>query len=48
MASNVEVGLLGKQRYPTANIFNYDGVGTYKFDSTVLTHQPGQPLGVQL
>jgi hypothetical protein len=38
--NNIEVGLRGKQRYPAANIFNYDGVNTYTFDSTVLTTNP--------
>ncbi|MFT6887849.1 MAG: hypothetical protein ACJAWZ_004081 [Paracoccaceae bacterium] len=37
-ANNIEVGLRGKQRYPSpANIFNYDGDHTYRFDPTVLT-----------
>jgi len=38
--NNIEVGLRGKQRYPAANIFNYDGIDTYIFDSTVLTTNP--------
>jgi hypothetical protein len=29
--NNIEVGLRAKQRYPAANIFNYDGVDTYTF-----------------
>jgi hypothetical protein len=39
-ANNIEVGLRAKQRFPAANIFNYDGVDTYTFDSTVLTTNP--------
>jgi len=39
-ANNIEVGLRGKQRYPAANTFNYDGDHTYTFDSTVLTTNP--------
>ncbi|MEX2518626.1 MAG: hypothetical protein WD969_04760 [Paracoccaceae bacterium] len=38
--NNVEVGLRGKQRYPSANVFNYDGDQTYTFDSTVLNTNP--------
>lgn len=38
--NNIEVALRGKQRYPAANIFNYYGVDTYIFDSTVLTTNP--------
>jgi hypothetical protein len=38
--NNIEVGLRGKQRYPKADIFNYDGIDTYIFDSTVLTTNP--------
>lgn len=38
--NNIEVGLRGKQRYPAANIFNYDGVRTYTFDSNVLNTNP--------
>lgn len=38
--NNIEVGLRGKQRYPAANIFNYDGDQTYTFDSSVLTNNP--------
>lgn len=37
---NIEVGLRAHQRYPAANIYNYDGVDTYVFDSTVLTTNP--------
>jgi hypothetical protein len=39
-ANNIEVGLRAKQRFPADNIFNYDGVDTYTFDSTVLTTNP--------
>ena len=38
--NNIEVGLRAKQRYPKANVFNYDGVDTYTFDSTVLNTNP--------
>lgn len=38
--NNIEVGLRAKQRYPAANTFNYDGVDTYTFDSTVLNTNP--------
>lgn len=38
--NNIEVGLRGKQRYPAADIFNYDGIDTYTFDTTVLTTNP--------
>lgn len=38
--NNIEVGLRGKQRYPAANVFNYDGVDTYTFDTTALTTNP--------
>jgi hypothetical protein len=38
--NNIEVGLRAKQRYPAANIFNYDGVDTYTFDPNVLTTNP--------
>lgn len=38
--NNIEVGLRGKQRFPAANVFNYDGDRTYTFDSTVLTTNP--------
>jgi hypothetical protein len=38
--NNIEVALRGKQRYPAANIFNYDLDKTYTFDSTVLTTNP--------
>lgn len=38
--NGVEVGLRAKQRYPAANIFNYDGVDTYLFDSGILTTNP--------
>jgi hypothetical protein len=38
--NGVEVGLRAKQRYPAANIFNYDGDKTYRFESTVLTTNP--------
>jgi len=38
--NNIEVGLRGKQRFPAANIFNYDGDQTYTFDSTVLNTNP--------
>lgn len=38
--NNIEVGLRAHQRYPAANIFNYDGINTYVFDSTVLTTNP--------
>ncbi|MEM8813270.1 MAG: PEP-CTERM sorting domain-containing protein [Pseudomonadota bacterium] len=38
--NNIEVGLRGKQRFPPANIFNYDGNDTYVFDSTVLNTNP--------
>lgn len=39
-SNNIEVGLRAKQRYPAANIFNYDGINTYTFDSTVLNTNP--------
>ena len=29
--NGIEVGLRAKQRYPAANVFNYDGVDTYTF-----------------
>ncbi|GHF60953.1 VPLPA-CTERM sorting domain-containing protein [Seohaeicola zhoushanensis] len=38
--NNIEVALRGKQRYPKADVFNYDGDHTYTFDSTVLTTNP--------
>ncbi|WP_076418238.1 hypothetical protein [Colwellia sp. UCD-KL20] len=38
--NNIEVGLRAKQRYPAANIFNYNAIDTYTFDSTVLTTNP--------
>lgn len=38
--NNIEVGLRAKQRFPKANIFNYDGTDTYIFDSTVLNTNP--------
>ena len=38
--NNIEVGLRGKQRFPKADIYNYDGVDTYTFDTTVLTTNP--------
>ena len=38
--NNIEVGLRAKQRYPAADIFNYDGIDTYIFDSTVLNTNP--------
>ncbi|MDR6267675.1 VPLPA-CTERM sorting domain-containing protein [Roseobacter sp. N2S] len=38
--NNIEVGLRGKQRYPAAEVYNYDGVDTYTFDTTVLTTNP--------
>ena len=37
---NIEVALRAHQRYPAENIYNYDGVDTYVFDSTVLTTNP--------
>ncbi|WP_148301746.1 PEP-CTERM sorting domain-containing protein [Sneathiella glossodoripedis] len=36
----LEVGLRAKQRYPAANIFNYDGVDTYNF---IAGPAPGNP-----
>ncbi len=36
--NNIEVGLRAHQRYPAANIYNYNGINTYVFDSTVLTN----------
>lgn len=39
-ANNIEVGLRAKQRFPAANIFNYDGVNTYTFDTNLLTTNP--------
>lgn len=38
--NNIELGLRGKQRYPAAEVYNYDGIDTYTFDSTVLTTNP--------
>lgn len=38
--NNIEVALRAKQRFPKANIFNYDGDRTYTFDSSVLTSNP--------
>lgn len=38
--NNVEVALRAKQRYPAANIFNYDGIDTYTFDSLLLNTNP--------
>ncbi|MFZ3581251.1 VPLPA-CTERM sorting domain-containing protein, partial [Loktanella sp. DJP18] len=38
--NNIEIALRGKQRYPAANIFNYDGVDTYNFDTNALTTNP--------
>ena len=38
--NGIELGLRAKQRYPADNVFNYDGVRTYTFDSTVLTTNP--------
>lgn len=37
---NIEVGLRAKQRFPAANVFNYDGTNTYVFDSAVLNTNP--------
>ncbi len=39
-SGNIEVGLRAHQRYPPASTYNYDGVDTYVFDSTVLTTNP--------
>ena len=38
--NNIEVGLRAHQRYPAANIYNYNGVDTYTFNSLVLTTNP--------
>jgi hypothetical protein len=38
--NNIEVGLRAKQRFPAANVFNYDGVDRYVFDSAVLNTNP--------
>ncbi|MBE7636220.1 hypothetical protein GUA87_05150 [Sneathiella sp. P13V-1] len=31
--NGIEIGLRAKQRYPAANVFNYDGVDTYTFEA---------------
>ena len=41
-AGGVEVGLRAKQRFPAANIFNYDGINTYTFASG--EGSPGRPI----
>jgi hypothetical protein len=38
--NNIEVALRAKQRYPKADVFNYDGIDTYTFDSLLLTTNP--------
>ena len=40
--NNVELGLRAKQRFPAANIFNYNGVDTYTFLAG--EGSPGRPL----
>jgi len=42
--NNVEIGLRAKQRYPAANIFNYDGVNTYDFSAGSNPVNAAQPL----
>lgn len=42
--NNVEVGLRAKQRFPAANIFNYDGVDTYSFSAGESAPSSGRPL----
>ncbi len=36
--NNIELAIRGKQRFPAANVFNYDGVDTYTFDPATLTN----------
>jgi len=43
-ANNVEIGLRAKQRFPPANIFNYDGVDTYDFIAGESAPLSGRPL----
>ncbi|MCP5262754.1 MAG: PEP-CTERM sorting domain-containing protein [Rhodoferax sp.] len=40
VANDIELGLRAKQRYPAANVFNYDGDQTYTFDTSILTTNP--------
>ncbi len=43
-SNNVEVGLRAKQRFPAANIFNYNGVDTYTFSAGESAPSSGRPL----
>lgn len=43
-ANNVEIGLRAKQRFPAANIFNYNGVDTYDFSAGESSSGSGRPL----
>jgi hypothetical protein len=43
-SNNVEIGLRAKQRFPPANIFNYDGVNTYNFQAGSAPGDPDRPL----
>ncbi|MEH6404102.1 MAG: hypothetical protein V7750_12055, partial [Sneathiella sp.] len=43
-ANNVEIGLRAKQRFPAANIFNYNGVDTYDFSAGESSLGSGRPL----
>ncbi len=42
--NNIEVGLRAKQRFPAANIFNYDGTDTYTFQAGESAPGSGRPL----
>ncbi|MCG8493699.1 MAG: hypothetical protein MI743_18920, partial [Sneathiellales bacterium] len=43
-SNNIEVGLRAKQRFPKANIFNYDGNQTYNFTVGESSPGSGRPL----
>ncbi|MCG8490963.1 MAG: hypothetical protein MI743_05055, partial [Sneathiellales bacterium] len=43
-SNNIEVGLRAKQRFPAANIFNYDGNQTYNFTVGESSPGSGRPL----
>ncbi len=42
--NNIEVGLRAKQRFPAADIFNYDGTDTYNFQAGESSPGSGRPL----
>ncbi len=43
-SNNIEIGLRAKQRFPPANIFNYDGAETYTFSAGESASGSGRPL----